>query len=79
MTNEIKAGQILKARSACDHDCIFSVQIIDRKGKFATVKAQGITKRIKIMVDDAGEYIYGLGKFSMAPIFRANQMQEVAS
>ena len=77
MTNQIKSGQVLKARSVCDFDCVFSVEVIERKGAFVTVKAQGEIKRVKVMTDDRGEHIYALGKYSMAPIFRASQ--EVAS
>jgi hypothetical protein len=75
MTAPIQSGQVLEARSACDYDCVFSVKVIDRKGSFATVEAHGSTKRVKIRSDDRGEYVYALGKYSMAPIFRA----EVAS
>lgn len=45
MTNTIQAGQVLKARSVCDWDCIFSVEVIERKGSFVTVKAQGNVSR----------------------------------
>ena len=71
MTNTIEAGQTLKARSVCDYDCIFSAQVIERKGDFVTVKSQGKVSRKKVMADDRGEYVYALGKYSMAPIFRA--------
>ena len=71
MTNTIQAGQVLKARSVCDWDCIFSVEVIERKGSFVTVKAQGNVSRKKVMIDDQGECVFALGKYSMAPIFRA--------
>jgi hypothetical protein len=67
----IKTNTTLTARSICDYDCIFKVEVIERKGAFATVKAMGNIKRVKVMADDRGEYIYALGKYSMAPIFRA--------
>ena len=67
----IKSEQVLKARSITDYDCIFSVQVLERKGSFVTVKAQGNISRMKVYSDCLGEYIYGLGKYSMAPIFRA--------
>ena len=67
----IKSGQILTARSACDYDCIFQAEVIERKKSFATVFIHGTTRRVKVMSDDSGEFIYALGKFSMAPIFRA--------
>ena len=47
------------------------MEVIERKGSFVTVKAQGNVSRKKVMIDDQGEYVYALGKYSMAPIFRA--------
>ena len=72
--NEIKtiqSGQTLQSRSICDHDCIFSVEVIERKGSFVTVKAMNEIKRMKVHSDSCGEFIYALGKYSMCPIFRA--------
>lgn len=70
-TATIKAGQVLKARSVCDYNCIFTAEVIARNGSFVTVKTQGNTKRVKVMNHGDGEFIYAMGKFSMAPIFRA--------
>ena len=75
MTAPIQSGQVLQARSVCDYDCVFFAKVISRKGAFAIVKALDGIKRVKIRSDDRGEYLYALGKYSMAPIFRA----EVAS
>jgi hypothetical protein len=75
MTAPIQSGQVLQARSACDYDCVFFAKVISRKGAFAIVKALDGIKRVQIRSDDRGEYVYALGKYSMAPIFRA----EVAS
>ena len=67
----IRTGQQLTARSIGDHDCIFTAEIIERKGMFAIVKAQGIMRRMKVYTDERGEFIYALGKYSMCPVFRA--------
>jgi hypothetical protein len=68
----IKAGQTLEAKSICDTNCIFKAEVLERKGNFVTVKAMNETKRVKVYNDaERGEYIYALGKYSMAPIFRA--------
>jgi hypothetical protein len=67
----IQAGQKLTARSVCDCQCVFTADVLDRKGTFATVKAQGIARRVKVFADDSGEYVFALGRYSMAPIFRA--------
>jgi hypothetical protein len=69
----IKVGQTLTARSICDSDCIFSVEVLERKGSFVSVKVQGNIKRVKVFSDESGEYIFAMGKYSMCPIFRAVQ------
>lgn len=72
MTATIKAGQTLTARSTCDYECIFTAEVLERKGAFVTVKAQGNTRRrVKVMNLGDGEFIYAMGKYSMCPIFRA--------
>jgi len=71
MTATIKAGQTLTARSVCDYECVFSAEVLERKGAFVTVKAQGNTRRVKVMNFGEGEFIYAMGKYSMCPIFRA--------
>jgi hypothetical protein len=70
--NKITPGQTLTARSICDSNCIFSVEVTERKGRFATVRTDKGESRKKIYADNSGnEYLYALGKYSMAPIFRA--------
>jgi len=66
----IEANTTLTARSICDHDCIFSLAILSRKGSFATILFQGNQKRVKVKSDGEREYVK-LGNYSMAPIFRA--------
>lgn len=70
-TATIKAGQTLTARSVCDYECVFTAEVLERKGAFVTVKAQGNTRRVKVMNLGDGEFIYAMGKYSMCPIFRA--------
>ena len=67
---KIESGTTLTARSICDSDCIFSLQVISRTAKTATVKFLGREKRTKIHTDDRGEYIMP-ERYSMAPTFRA--------
>ena len=71
MTATIKTGQTLTARSVCDAGCVFSAEVLERKGAFVTVKALGNTRRVKVMNTGDGEFIFALGRYSMAPIFRA--------
>lgn len=68
----IQAGQTLAARSLCDHECIFVIHILSRKGQFVTLKYHDKVKRKKVHVDyDGTEYVLALGSYSMAPMFRA--------
>lgn len=69
--NTIEAGQVLKARSACDHNCVFEASVLERKGGSVTVRAEGTVRRVKIRSDDRGEFIFALGRYSFAPVFRA--------
>jgi len=69
-TTMIQSSTTLTARSVCDYDCIFSLEVIERKGCWATIKYMGVVSRTKIKTDDRGEYIMPK-KYSMAPIFRA--------
>ena len=71
MSKNIEAGQTLTARSVCDHDCIFTAQVIARKGNFATVKCLGQSKRMKIHNTGDGEFVFATGRYSMAPVFKA--------
>lgn len=71
--NQIQAGQTLTARSIGDHDCIYTAEVLERKGNFVTVKTEHKVKRVKIHKDGASEFIFAHGRFSMCPVFRAPQ------
>ena len=70
--NRIAPGQTLTATSACDHNCIFRADVLARNGGFVTVQTGGKVKRVKVHADsDGGEFIFALGRYSMAPVFYA--------
>ena len=56
-------------RSACNHDCIFTIKIIKRTEKTVTFERNGKTRRAKLFFDERGEYIIP-ERYSMAPVFR---------
>lgn len=68
----IKANQTLTAHSICDHNCVFSLKVIERNGNFAVIKRGGNDiERKKIRIDFEGnEYVKPDG-YSFAPMFRA--------
>lgn len=56
--------------SACDHNCVFTIEIIKRTDKTVTFRRRGKERRAKIYADNNGEYIIP-DRYSMAPVFRA--------
>lgn len=56
--------------SACDHNCVFVVEIVKRTAKTVTFRRRGKERRAKIYTDHNGEYIMP-DRYSMAPVFRA--------
>lgn len=58
--------------SACDHNCVFVVEIVKRTAKTVTFRRNGKERRAKIYTDRDGEYIIP-ERYSMAPVFRANR------
>ena len=68
----IKANQTLTSSSICDSNCIFSLQVVDRKGKFATISRDGKVNRTKVYVSIiTGDEFLMPDKYSMAPAFSA--------
>ena len=57
--------------SACDHNCVFVVEIGKRTAKTVTFRREGQERRAKIYTDHDGEYIIP-ERYSMAPGFRAS-------
>lgn len=58
--------------SACDHNCVFVIEITKRTAKTVTFLRDGKERRAKIHSDERGEYIIP-ERYSMAPVFRASQ------
>ena len=56
--------------SACDHNCVFTIEIIKRTDKTVTFRRRDKERRAKIYTDNNGEYIIP-ERYSMAPVFRA--------
>ena len=63
--------------SACDHNCVFVIEITKRTAKTVTFLRDGKERRAKIHTDDQGEYIIP-ERYSMAPVFRASREYEEA-
>ena len=64
-----QVGKTYTTRSACDHNCVFSVVVASRTAK--TIKtADGKTLRIGMY--DGAEFVKPMGSYSMAPIVCAS-------
>ena len=61
-------GKTYTTRSACDHNCIFSVTVIGRTAK--TIKTSD-GKTLRVGQWDGVEFVRPMGSYSMAPIVRA--------
>lgn len=67
---KFEIGKTYTARSACNHDCIFSIKVIKRTEKTITFEQDGQTRRAKLHFDRDGEWILP-ERYSMAPVYRA--------
>ncbi len=71
-----EAGKEYRERSASDYTCILSFNVVRRTDKNVWISDRAFHKttiRRRIHVSDGVEYIWPLGKYSMAPILRANR------
>ena len=71
---QFKEGFQYTARSACDHNCVFTITILSRTDKTVAYTQDNRTRRSKIHTDHNGEFVIP-DQYSMAPVFRA--MSEV--
>jgi len=68
----IQKDSILKATSICDSNCVWFAKVIERKGNFIIAVINNEIVRKKVNVFNGQEFVYLLGKYSMAPIFKLN-------
>ena len=61
------------ARSICDHDCIFIIEVVKRTAKTVTYMYQGKERRSNIKLDEHGNEYIKPDNYSMAPVFRAER------
>ncbi|VIF62545.1 Uncharacterised protein [Clostridioides difficile] len=70
---KFEVGKTYATRSICDHDCIYTIEVIKRTDKTITYKEDDSVRRAKIRFSDYYEYIR-VGNYSMAPNFSAENM-----
>lgn len=72
---KFEAGKTYYNRSICDHECIFTIEVVKRTEKSVTYIYDGKQRRSMIKTDENGEYIK-TDRYSMAPTFRAERVYE---
>ena len=73
-TATFQTGQTYTARSACNHDCVFSFRVVSRTAKFVTLASYGNEDaRVGIKIYDGVEHALPMGSFSMAPSIHADR------
>lgn len=75
-----QVGKTYFTRSLCDHECIFSFEIVSRTEKTVTIKWYGdyVTRRKIRIGSDGVERIDPHGRYSMSPILSADDVREAA-
>lgn len=76
MSMKFETGTTYYCRSICDYNCIWKFTVTARTAKTVTITqtdgyGKGKAKKAKVYEASDGEYIYPLGRYSMAPILRA--------
>ena len=81
LKHKFYVGQKLATRFIGDHDLILRGHVVSRTPKFVTVKVGGERdlKRCGIRVWENTEIIYPMGRYSMAPSFRAKDGDRVGN
>lgn len=70
-----EVGSTYQAVSACDSDCIWTLEVIARTAKFVTLRdvRSGETNRVGVRNYNGEEWASPFGTYSMAPVIRANR------
>ena len=70
-----EVGKRYSVRSICDHDCVWSYEVVARTEATVTIKDvdDDSVKRCRVIISklDGNEFIRPLGKYSMCPVLRA--------
>lgn len=72
MFSMFEPGKTYTTRSACDHNCIFTMKVLSRTDVTIKAVVEGKPKTLRPAVDEDGvEFVFPMGRYSMAPVIRA--------
>lgn len=67
--SKFEVGHSYSATSACDHECVWTFEVIKRTAKFITLRENsGEIRRVGVRTHDDHEYASPFGTYSMAPV-----------
>jgi hypothetical protein len=70
-TATFEVGATYSTRSAGDHNCVWTFEVVKRSAKFVTLRREnGDVVRVGVKTDDQGEWTLPFGSYSMAPVLR---------
>lgn len=71
-------GKTYSCRSICDHECVWSFTIASRTKKtIRTTCGKTLKINAKLSEYNQAETVFPLGRYSMAPTLRANEVTNV--
>lgn len=73
---KFQVGKKYYSHSACDHECIFTIEVVKRTEKTVTYIYQGRQRRSNIKMDEHNNEYIKPDNYSMAPVFRAECQKE---
>lgn len=73
-TTKFIPGQTYFDRSACDHNCIFTMSVESRTEKTLKVRVNGRAKTLRVSVSYDVEQVKPFGSYSMCSIMRADKV-----
>lgn len=69
-----ESGKSYFCRSACDHNCIWTYTVVRRTEKSIWINDGEKVKRCAVKQHDDSEYVFPLGRYSMAPVLTAEKV-----
>lgn len=74
MNTKFESGKTYSTRSACDHNCVFSYEVVKRTTKTVTLKDNyGKQTRRGVKERNGIEFCYPEGVYSMCPVLTAER------
>ncbi len=74
---KFEVGKTYSTRSICDHNCIYSIEVLKRTAKTITVREHAEVKTLRISIYKDVEQVKPHGSYSMAAIIDATDTKKL--